>query len=446
MSAFKAYDIRGVWGKDIDEELCYRAGFFLPGLLGARQVIVGRDIRLSSPAAHEALTRGILDSGADVWDLGLATTPMVYYATAVLDADASVQITASHNSKEYNGLKISCRGALPVGIDTGLRELERLCQEGRIEPAAERGTVKDYGHMRESYISYMRGFVDTAGLRVVVDGSSGVTSLVSREILGTDGISYINDTFDGTFASHEPNPLDPANCRMLGEAVRAAHADIGVIYDGDGDRVVFTDEEGRFIQPDYMIAIIGEYYASKGITGCCVQDIRTSWSTTERLAKLGFDVHTWKVGHAFAKLKIRELDAVFGGELAGHFYFRDFFWCDSGIFASILVMAAVRALKAEGKTLSEEIRGIIRYANSGEVNFRIGDQDGAMKALCDEFLPRHPVRVMDFDGYRIEFSSWWFNVRKSNTEPLLRVVAEASSRELLDERMKEIERIISRFK
>ena len=446
MSAFKAYDIRGIWGKEIDEDLCYKAGFFLPGLLGADQVIVGRDIRISSPAAHDALVKGIIDSGCDVWDLGLATTPMVYFATAVLDAAASVQITASHNSKEYNGLKISRRGALPVGIDTGLSDLERMCRENTITPSEKKGSVKDYSYIRKEYISYMRQFVDIDGLSIVVDGSSGVTNLVNKEILGTDNVRYINDEFDGTFSAHEPNPLDPDNCRMLSEAVLRTGADIGVIYDGDGDRVVFTDEKGNFIQPDYITAVIGRYYSRKGITGNCVQDIRTSRSTTEYLEKIGFSVTTWKVGHAFAKLKIRELDAVFGGELAGHFYFRDFFWCDSGIFASLLVLSVVKELKKSGRTMSQEIGDIVKYANSGELNFRIDDKDGAMKALCDEYLPLHPIRVMDFDGYRIEFSSWWFNVRKSNTEPYLRVVAEATDKELLDLKLNEIKAILMRFK
>ncbi len=444
MSVFKAYDIRGIWGKELDEDLCYRAGFFIPALLDAKNVVVGRDIRLSSQAAHDALVRGITDAGADVWDLGLSTTPMVCYAVATLEGDASVQITASHNSAEYNGLKICRKEAYPVGIETGLGELEKLCRDGKIEPVSSKGCVKDFSFIRDRYISYMRGFLDIDGLRIAVDGSSGMANLVIKEILGADAL-YINDVFDGRFTAHQPNPLDPKNCEELGRAVRSSSADIGIIYDGDGDRVVFTDEKGQFIQPDYIISLIGRYYSSKGITGNCVQDIRTSRSTTEYLEKLGFKVHTWKVGHAFAKLKIRELDAPFGGELAGHYYFREFFWCDSGIFASLLILSVLRSIRKEGKTLSEEIASIVRYANSGEVNFRLERKDEAIEAICSRYLAMDPIRVMDFDGWRIEFDSWWFNIRKSNTEPYLRLVAEAESKEELEKHLKDITDMISRF-
>ena len=223
-------------------------------------------------------------------------------------------------------------------------------------------------------------------------------------------------------------------------------SDVGVIYDGDADRVMFIDEKGRFIQPDYITAVIGRYYHDRNRTGNALQDIRTSRSTTEYLEKLGFSVTTWKVGHAFAKLKIREIDGIFGGELAGHYYFRDFFCCDSGIFASLLVLSVVRKLKEEGKTLSSLIDSIIRYANSGEINFRLEDKDGAIAALYERFVTKdEPSSVMDFDGYRIEFPAWWFNVRKSNTEPYLRIVAEARTQELLDQKLDEIREIIGRF-
>ena len=446
MSAFKAYDIRGVYGTEITEELAYRIGYHLPKLLKTDHVVVGRDIRLSSPSLHEALVKGITDSGNDVWDLGLSTTPMVYFATAHLGADASVQITASHNPPQYNGFKISRHGALPVGGDSGLKDLEKMVNEEETPVSAKKGEIKDYSHVRDEYVVFLKPFAEKIeGLNISVDCSSGMSALIIKDLL-KGNVHYINDTFDGSFPAHEPNPLDPDNCRMLSEAVLKTGADIGVIYDGDGDRVVFTDEKGNFIQPDYITAIIGRYYSRKGITGNCVQDIRTSRSTTEYLEKIGFSVTTWKVGHAFAKLKIRELDAVFGGELAGHFYFRDFFWCDSGIFASLLVLSVVKELKKSGRTMSQEIGDIVKYANSGGLNFRIDDKDGAMKALCDEYLPLHPIRVMDFDGYRIEFSSWWFNVRKSNTEPYLRVVAEAADKELLDLKLNEIKAILMRFK
>ena len=446
MSAFKAYDIRGIYGKDIDEELAYKVGYFLPKLLNADHVVVGRDIRLSSPSLHEALVKGITDSGNDVWDLGLATTPMVYFATAFLDAEASVQITASHNPKEYNGLKISRKGALPVGGDSGLKDLERMTKEEQIVVADKKGQVKDYSYVKDEYEKFLKPYsagLDT--LNISIDCSSGMSSLIIKDILG-DKPHYINDSFDGSFPAHEPNPLEEENCAQIKAETVKNGSDCGVIYDGDADRVMFIDEKGAFIQPDYITAVIGYYYASKNRIGNALQDIRTSRSTTEYLEKLGFKVTTWKVGHAYAKLKIREIDGIFGGELAGHYYFKDFFNCDSGIFASLLVLSVVKKLKEEGRTLSSLISEIVKYANSGEINFRLDNKDEAISALYKRFAEdEKPDTIMDFDGYRIEYPDWWFNVRKSNTEPYLRIVAEARTEELLQSKLDEIKGIIGKF-
>ena len=443
MSVFKAYDIRGIWGKEIDEDLVYRAGFFLPHLLGCNEVVIGRDIRLSSDAMHEALTRGITDSGADVLDLGLSTTPMVCFALVYLSAGASVQITASHNPAEYNGLKINRAGAVPVGGDSGLKDLEKLCMEGEVTVSSHKGVIKDASYVKEAYIRFLKDKAeDYSSLRISIDCSSGVSSLIIKDIL--PDADYINDTFDGTFQAHAPNPLDQASCRQLEAEVLKNHSDIGIIYDGDADRVVFVDEKGRFIQPDYMIAVLGLYYKAHGKTGNALEDIRTSRSTTEFLEALGYTVHTWKVGHAFAKKKLREISGIFGGELAGHYYLGDFFSCDSGILASLHVLSVLRKLKADGKTMSDLIDSIIKYHNSGEVNFRLERKDEAIQALYDAYAPG-ASRILDFDGYRIEYPDWWFNVRKSNTEPYLRIVAEADTKELLDEKMGELREIIGRF-
>ncbi len=446
MGAFKAYDIRGIYGKDIDEDLAYRIGYFIARLLSSPFVVVGRDIRLSSESLHNSLVQGITDSGTDVYDLGLATTPMVYFATVFLKAEASVQITASHNPKEYNGFKISRSGALPVGGESGLKDLERMTKEEEIIISERKGTIKDCSYVKDEYISFLRPYASgLEDLNISIDCSSGMSSLIIKSLLGEER-HYINDTFDGSFPAHEPNPLEEKNCKEIEAETVKNGSDCGVIYDGDADRVMFIDEKGNFIQPDYITAVIGKYYAGKGIIGNALQDIRTSRSTTEYLGNLGYNVTTWKVGHAFAKLKIREIDGVFGGELAGHYYFRDFFCCDSGIFASLLVLSVVNGLKKEGRTLSQLIEEIIRYANSGEINFRLENKDEAINALYSRFVDNdRPVRVLDFDGYRIEFDSWWFNVRKSNTEPYLRIVAEARTEELLNEKLDEIKSIIGRF-
>ena len=446
MSAFKAYDIRGVWGKDFNEDTVYKIGYFLPELLNTDHVVVGRDVRASSPVIHDQLIKGITDRGADVWDLGLSTTPMVYWATTHLNADASVQITASHNPAEYNGLKISRTGALPVGGDSGLKDLEKMVNEKPVSPSERKGKVKDYSHVKDEYIEYFlplsKGLED---LNLSVDCSNGMSNLVIKEILANNkNVHYIYDTFDGTFPNHEPNPLEEKNCRALEKEVVKNNSDVGVIYDGDADRVIFVDDRGEWVQPDYVTAVLGYYYGKNGRKGNALCDIRTSKSTTDYLEKNGWKCTLWKVGHAFAKIKIREIKGIFGGELAGHYYFQDFGNCDSGVLASLLVLHVVEDLKKEGKKLSDLLYEIVTYANSRETNFKLENKDGAIKALYEKYAP-NSLRVMDFDGYRIEYSDWWFNVRKSNTEPYLRIVAEAKDPEVLKEKMEKISSIIHQF-
>ncbi|MBQ2049547.1 MAG: phosphomannomutase/phosphoglucomutase [Spirochaetales bacterium] len=446
MGVFKAYDIRGVYNQDFNKETAYKVGYFLPRLLPCKFVVVGRDVRLTSDEIFENLCRGINDAGVDVWNIGLATTPMVYFATVYLKADASVQITASHNPKEYNGMKISRSMAIPVGGDTGLKDLEKMVNELPVEPVdkGKRGKVVDKD-IHQAYLDFQKKFLpDMSQLSISVDCSNGMSNLYVKELFGNHA-KYINDTLDGTFPGHEPNPLEVENCRQIMEAVKKNKSDCGVIYDGDADRVMFIDERGRFIQPDYVTGVLGMYYLAKE-KGSVLVDIRTSRSTTEYLEKIGAtEVYTWKVGHAFAKMKIREKGCIFGGELAGHYYFRDFFNCDSGILASLIVLQTVAALKKQGKTLGQLIDEIIAYANSGEINFKLENKDGAIDALYKKYSAMNPTKIMDFDGYRIEFPTWWFSVRKSNTEPYLRIVAEAKTQKELDEKLSDLKAIIHQF-
>ncbi len=446
MSVFKAYDIRGVWKKDFDENTVYKVGFFLPSLLKTDHVVVGRDVRLSSPIIHDELVRGITDSGADVWDLGLSTTPMVYFATNFLKADASVQITASHNPAEYNGLKISRTGALPVGGDTGLKDLEKLVNEKEVVVSAKKGSVKDYSYVRDEYVKFFAPYAEgLEDLKLSIDCSNGMSSLVIKDVLkNVKDIHYIYDTLDGSFPNHEPNPLEEKNCHDIEKEVKKNGSDCGVIYDGDADRVIFIDDRGEWIQPDYITAVLGYYYKKKGMLGASLCDVRTSKSTTDYLEKEGWKNTIWKVGHAYAKLKIREINGVFGGELAGHYYFREFGNCDSGVLASLLVLNVVKELKKEGKTLSSFLKDVIVYANSHETNFKLENKDGAISALYEKYA-HNADKVMDFDGYRIEYPDWWFSVRKSNTEPFLRIVCEARTEEMLKEKMDEISSIIHSF-
>lgn len=444
MGAFKAYDIRGIYNKDFNKETVYKIGYFLPKLLKSKVVLVGRDVRTSSEEIFESLCNGITDSGADVYDIGLATTPMVYFSTVHFNVDASVQITASHNPAIYNGLKISRAKAVPVGSDSGLKELEMMVNNDPVVISEQKGSIQKKD-AKEPYLAFLKQYIpDTSGLNLSIDCSHGMANLLVKDLLGSDH-HYLYDHFDGTFPAHEPNPLEIENCEDLQNAVLQNKSDIGVIYDGDADRVMFLDENGRFLQPDYITAVLGYYYLRKE-KGNVLVDIRTSRSTTEYLTNLGATVHVWKVGHAFAKTKLRDLRAIFGGELAGHYYFRDFYNCDSGFLASLLVLQVVAELKKQGRTIGEFIDTVIVYANSGEMNFKLEQKDEAMQALFDRYVTNDkPEKVMDFDGYRIEFSSWWFNVRKSNTEPYLRLVVEAKTKEELQERTKELSTIIKQF-
>lgn len=445
MGAFHAYDIRGIYNVDFDKEVAYKVGYFLPELLSADKVLVGRDARVSSPEIHEYLLKGITDAGVDVYDAGLCTTPMVYFGTAFYGFKASVQITASHNPAEYNGMKVSRENALPVGYDTGLGQIKEWIESGRECPVAEsKGQVHSID-VRKDYLPFLLKYKgDWSGLKIAMDVSNGMASLFVRDIFG-DQPTYIYEEMDGRFPNHEPNPLVPANVVDLQKLVAQTKADIGIIFDGDADRVMFVDENSRFISPDLMIAVLGHYFLEeRGEKGYVHQDIRSSKAVGEYLAPMGGVMNTWRVGRAYAALKLRELDGVFGGELAGHYYFRDFYYSDSGLLAAILITNVVAKMKAQGVSLSQLIARIEKYQNSGEINFRLEDKKGAMDAVRDYFMStEESTAYMDFDGYRVEFPQWWFNIRPSNTEPYLRFLCEATSKELLDEKIAKVREILT---
>ena len=405
---------------------------------------MGRDCRVSSDEIHDAVLKGIADAGADVYDLGLTTTPAVYFATANCGFKASIQITASHNGPQYNGMKVSTENARAVGYDAGLKTIRQWIDEGRPTPvAAKRGSVHPLD-VTEDYLAFLLRYKgDYSNIRIAMDLSNGMANLYAKRIFG-DAPDYLFDELDGRFPNHDPNPLIPKNIEALQALVRKSGADVGVIYDGDADRVMFVDENARFISPDLMIAVLGRYFlVERGEKGLVLQDIRSSKAVGEYLAPMGGEMRTWKVGRAFAAEKLREIDGVYGGELAGHYYFRDFFYSDSGLLASIIILNVVSALKKEGRTLSSLIAEIEKYENSGEINFRLEDKAGAMEAVREMFCAQEkPTAFMDFDGYRVEFPQWWFNIRPSNTEPYLRFICEASSRELLDEKVAAVRKLL----
>ncbi len=446
MKAFKAYDIRGVYGTDLTPEIAYRIGYFLPQILPSKEILVGRDVRMSSDAMFEALASGITDAGVDVADAGLTTTPMVYWGTGKYHFDASVMITASHNPKDHNGLKISAKNVLPVGYDTGLNQLEKLVESDRPTPVGAKGKIRKID-MKPDYLAFLSQYQeDYSGLKLSIDFSNGMAALFANDLFGNAYVA-LNEKADGSFPGHQPNPLEPENQDQIKESVKKNQSDLGIIFDGDADRVMFIDEKGHFISPDLIIALFAHYFLEgEHKKETVVHDIRTSKAVGEYLTKFNAEAAIWRVGRAYGASKLRELDGIYGGELAGHYYFRDFYYSDSGLLASLIMLDIVKILKAKGQSVSEAIHTISAYANTGEINFMISKKQQAMDAVVSYFKETEtPTAYFDFDGYRLEFPDWWFNIRPSNTEPYLRFLAEAQSQDLLNEKTAKVKELLKPF-
>lgn len=439
--------MRGTFGVDFGLDTVRKVGRALPRAVAGGRWLVGRDVRASSPQVHDALVAGLSEAGADVFDIGLCTTPMVYFFTAEDGFDGSVMITASHNPPSDNGLKVSKRTALPVGYANGLLDVERMvAEDSRPVGSAATGVDSVSDAVSRScldrYIAWQRKAVDDAllsGLRYAVDCSNGMSALLAREMF--PGAELLNETLDGTFPCHSPNPLKADARKQLSDFVRERQLDFGIIFDGDADRCMFVDERGEFIQPDYLIPVVAR--ATIAAQSCAVDgrpkiihDVRTSRGAIEALREMGCEPVMVPVGHAFAKPLLRECGAVCGGELAGHYYFGEFFGCDSGVLAARRIAAEISRAKASGVTFSEMMRPISsQYANSGELNFRVDDKDAAISRVLEyaaRCLPKEVSRS-EIDGLRVEYHEGWINIRKSNTEPYLRLIAECDTMSRLEE-------------
>ncbi len=446
MNAFKAYDIRGVWGEELTKDIVYQIGYFFPKIISCRQVLIGRDVRLSSDEMFNALSNGLRDAGIDVLDAGLSTTPMIYWGTGKFNLDASIMITASHNEAKYNGLKFSGRDVKPIAYNNGLNKIEELIEKQTNIDKKTRGNLQKF-EVQDHYLRFLEGYKsDFYELNIAIDCSNGMSSLFVYELFGSN-VHYLNDTLDGNFPAHEPNPLLPENQLQIKNAVLINKCDAGLIFDGDADRVMFIDEKGQFVSPDLIIALLGHYFfEEQNEQGMVVQDIRTSKAVAEYLKQFNAEVAIWKVGRAFGATKLKELDGIYGGELAGHYYFKDFYYSDSGLLAALLALSVLLKFREKGIKFSEVIERISSYANTGEVNFRIEKKQEAMDAVKDYFMEHEPpLSFLDVDGYRLDFEDWWFNVRPSNTEPYLRFLAEAKTKDLLDAKTKIIFDIIGKY-
>lgn len=446
MKGFKAYDIRGVYNKDFNSNDVYRIGHFLPDVLPAGRYLVGRDHRISSGEIRESLVDGLLSRGVDVYDMGLSTTPMVYYNAGRYHFDASVQITASHNSGEYNGFKVSGPNVVPIGYDNGLNRLEELVERAPLRKSSSRGRIIPLDG-KAGFLDFVRRYHHPSirQLKLAVDCSNGMAGYVIRDILGNQPF-YINEEPDGRFPNHDPNPLKKENQKDVQAAVLSEGLDAGVIYDGDADRVVFVDDKGRFVSPDLLIALMGHYFIDRRGERV-LQDIRSSRSVKEYLDAFGAEVHTWKVGRAFACPRLRELDALYGGEFAGHYYFRDFYYSDSAMIATLSALEVIARFRDKGVAFSGIIDNICRYSSSGELNYHIEKKQQAIEAVAGHFIAQEPpLDRMDFDGTRLDYDDWWINIRPSNTEPYLRVILEARTPDLLKDKMDVVQGILKAYK
>ena len=448
---FKAYDVRGLYPEQLNEELARRIGMAfehlvtLEGDQGAtlpRTVVVSRDMRDHSVPLSAALCAGLTSAGLDVLDIGLATTPMNYFATGHLGAAGGIQVTASHNAAEYNGLKFSLAGAVPVSGDHGIPIIEQHALGDEPAPAATPGRV-DARSIETEYAEHVLSFLDRSfeaadapKLRLAADAANGMGTIY-RSLLLACGVELLPLYFelDGTFPNHEANPLLPENLRDLSDLVVDQKADLGVSFDGDGDRAAFVDERGEPIGSDLITALIAGQMLQRESGGAVIHDIRSSRAVPEYIREHGGDPLPERVGHSFVKATMRRTGAIFGGELAGHYYFRQNYCADSSILA---VVAVLNLLRRSGKRFSELTAPLRRYAKSSEINFEVEDKDGTMEALVQRYATEEGGALDRLDGIRIDFDDWWFNVRPSNTEPLLRLVLEASTKEQLAARQAEL--------
>jgi phosphomannomutase len=435
---FKAYDVRGIYPTELDEEGAYAIGRAYAEHFEPREIAVGRDMRLSSPSMAEAVIRGAAEGGASVLDLGLAGTEMVYFAVGELELDGGIAVTASHNPKEYTGMKIVRRGALPVGGESGLLDVrDRALSLGDTSGGQTPGQVRQHD-VYPAFIERVLSFVEPAAmrrLRVVFDAANGMAGVMLPPLLERLPVDAVRCYFepDGSFPNHEPNPLLPENREFIVAKVRDEAADLGIAFDGDADRCFFVDDRGEFVPGDFVTALLAESILEKEPGATIIYDVRASWAVRDTVERLGGTALANRVGHAFIKHRMREVDAAFAGEVSGHYYFREFSQADSGTVPALLMLELV---SKKGTTFSEILRPFReRYYLTGELNTPVPDVALKLQELKEHFAGEGEVSHVD--GISITAEDWHMNVRPSNTEPLLRLNLEALDRELMERKRDE---------
>ena len=422
---FKAYDVRGIVPDQLDESVAAAVGAAFVRVTDAAgsSIVVGHDMRPSSPGLADAFAQGATGAGADVVMIGLASTDQLYFASGRLGVPGAM-FTASHNPAQYNGIKLCRSHAVPVGLDTGLAEIRDLVASGGRATGQRPGTVSRLDVL-DDYAAHLLSLVPVKGrrLKVVVDAGNGMAGHTAPAVLGGIDVEVVPMYFelDGTFPNHEANPIEPENLEDLQAQVRAVRADVGLAFDGDADRCFLVDERGELVNPSVLTALIAARELARYPGASVIHNLITSRAVPEIITELGGKPVRTRVGHSFIKATMAETDAVFGGEHSGHFYFRDFWRADSGMLAALHVLAA---LAVTDRPLSALLEEFTRFSGSGEINSTVADQAAALAAVEKAYAGRGDVRVDHLDGLTVDHDDWWFNVRASNTEPLLRLNAE----------------------
>ena len=447
LTCFKAYDIRGQLGTELDEAVAYRIGRAYAEFLKPKNVVLGGDIRLTSESLKTALSEGIRDAGADVIDIGMVGTEQVYFATSHLQADGGIEVTASHNPIDYNGMKPIREGSRPISSDTGLLDIKRIAEENNFSPVdvANRGGYAQVSIMQE-YLDHLCGYVDLPAIKpikLVMNAGNGAAGPVVDAIEARFKslqlpieIIKIHNNPDGSFPNGIPNPLLPENRGSTIDAVLEHGAAMGIAWDGDFDRCFLIDEKGNFIEGYYIVGLLAEAFLLKTPGAKIIHDPRLTWNTIDVVTKNGGQAIQSKTGHAFIKERMRAEDAVYGGEMSAHHYFRDFFYCDSGMIPWLLVMELI---SSSGRPLSDLVRAMVEaYPSPGEINRTIADPAKAIRQVKQHYEAKALV-IDEIDGISMEFTDWRFNLRVSNTEPVVRFNVETrGDRELLKQRQNEV--------
>lgn len=449
LSCFKAYDVRGRLGDELDEDVAYRIGRAYAQYLNARRVVVGGDVRKSSESLKLALAAGLIDAGVEVIDIGLTGTEEVYFAAFYLDVDGGIEVTASHNPMDYNGMKFVGRGAVPISGDSGLRAIRQLAETCDFQPVMQKGSITRLSIL-QPYVEHLLGYINLAELRplrLVVNSGNGTAGHVIDAIeqkFAAAGVPVefikVHHQADGDFPNGIPNPLLPENRAATADAVKLHQADMGIAWDGDFDRCFLFDERGEFIEGYYIVGLLAKAFLKKHPGEKIIHDPRLTWNTIDVVLQEGGQPVQSKTGHAFIKERMRAENAIYGGEMSAHHYFRDFAYCDSGMIPWLLVAELV---SISGKHLSALVaERIAAYPCSGEINYRVDDAKASIRKVTDCFAPSC-IRLDQTDGLSMEFAEWRFNLRMSNTEPLLRLNVEArGDYSLVESCVNAIERLV----